>query len=64
VRDLRMVVKHKGAAQPSVIACTLLPYDPLWDLGPSLAGRAAQSRSTTRIAPQILRARRGRLQPG
>ena len=34
----RMVVKHKGAAQPSVIACTLLPYDPLWDLGPSLAG--------------------------
>ena len=34
----RMVVKHKGALQPSVIACTLLPYDPLWDLGPSLAG--------------------------
>jgi hypothetical protein len=34
----RMVVKHKGAVQPSVIACTLLPYDPLWDLGPSLAG--------------------------
>ena len=34
----RMVVKHKGAADPSVVACTLLPYDPLWDLGPSLAG--------------------------
>jgi pyruvate-formate lyase-activating enzyme len=34
----RMVVKHKGAAAPSVVACTLLPYDPLWDLGPSLAG--------------------------
>jgi hypothetical protein len=34
----RMVVKHKGAVQPSVIACTLLPYDPLWDLGHSLAG--------------------------
>lgn len=34
----RMVVKHQGAAQPSVIACTLLPYDLLWDLGPSLAG--------------------------
>jgi len=33
----RMVVKHKGAASPSVVACTLLPYDPLWDLGPSLA---------------------------
>src|SRR5258707_58270 len=34
----RMVVKHKGAVRPSVVACTLLPYDPLWDLGPSLAG--------------------------
>jgi hypothetical protein len=33
----RMVVKHKGAATPSVVACTLLPYDPLWDLGPNLA---------------------------
>jgi hypothetical protein len=34
----RMVVKFKGAAQPTVIACTLLPYDPGFDLGPSLAG--------------------------
>jgi uncharacterized Fe-S cluster-containing radical SAM superfamily protein len=34
----RMVVKHKDAVRPSVVACTLLPYDPLWDLGPSLAG--------------------------
>jgi uncharacterized Fe-S cluster-containing radical SAM superfamily protein len=34
----RMVVKHKGAARPSVVACTLLPYDALWDLGPNLAG--------------------------
>ncbi|HYM73836.1 MAG TPA: radical SAM protein [Stellaceae bacterium] len=34
----RMVVKHKGAAAPNVVACTLLPYDKLWDLGPSLAG--------------------------
>jgi len=34
----RMVVKRKGADTPSVVACTLLPYDPLWDLGPSLAG--------------------------
>jgi uncharacterized Fe-S cluster-containing radical SAM superfamily protein len=33
----RMVVKHKDAAAPSVIACTLLPYDRLWDLGPTLA---------------------------
>jgi pyruvate-formate lyase-activating enzyme len=33
----RMVVKRKGAAHPSVVACTLLPYDALWDLGPTLA---------------------------
>jgi hypothetical protein len=33
----RMVVKYKGAARPSVIACTLLPYDPRFDLGPHLA---------------------------
>ncbi len=40
----RMVVKFKGAARPSVIACTLLPYDPRFDLGPTLAaalGRVA-----------------------
>jgi predicted phosphodiesterase/uncharacterized Fe-S cluster-containing radical SAM superfamily protein len=34
----RMVVKRKGAAQPSVVACTLLPYDEAFDLGPTLAG--------------------------
>jgi len=34
----RMVVKFKGATGPRVIACTLLPYDPGFDLGPSLAG--------------------------
>jgi sulfatase maturation enzyme AslB (radical SAM superfamily) len=33
----RMVVKHRGRA-PSVIACTLLPYDPQFDLGETLAG--------------------------
>lgn len=34
----RMVVRFKGAAAPTVIACTLLPYDSRFDLGPSLAG--------------------------
>jgi hypothetical protein len=34
----RMVVKFKGATRPTVIACTLLPYDPRFDLGPSLGG--------------------------
>jgi uncharacterized Fe-S cluster-containing radical SAM superfamily protein len=36
----RMVVKHRGAEGPSVIACTLLPYAPAFDLGPSLAAAA------------------------
>ncbi|MDZ4790792.1 MAG: radical SAM protein [Hyphomicrobiales bacterium] len=31
----RMVVKRKGAA-PSVVACTLLPYDERFDFGPTL----------------------------
>lgn len=34
----RMVVKRKGEAVPSVVACTLLPYDPQFDLGPTLSG--------------------------
>ncbi|ACJ01295.1 radical SAM protein [Rhodospirillum centenum] len=34
----RMVVKRKGTDRPTVVACTLLPYDPRFDLGPTLAG--------------------------
>lgn len=33
----RMVVKRRGAAQPSVVACTLLPYAPEFDLGHTLS---------------------------
>jgi hypothetical protein len=36
----RMVIKRKGAARPAVVACTLLPYDPQFELGESLAGSA------------------------
>ena len=32
----RMVVKRKGAAKPAVLACTLLPYDPEFELGNTL----------------------------
>jgi len=32
----RMVVKRKGAAGPTVLACTLLPYSPEFELGQSL----------------------------
>ncbi len=40
----RMVVKRKGAARPAVLACTLLPYDERFELGPTLA-------SSTRAVP-------------
>lgn len=33
----RMVVKRKGATAPAVVACTLTPYDPQFELGGSLA---------------------------
>ncbi|WP_458095151.1 radical SAM protein [Roseomonas sp. WA12] len=33
----RMVVKRKGARAPAVLACTLLAYDPQFELGASLA---------------------------
>ncbi|ESR24640.1 radical SAM protein [Lutibaculum baratangense] len=32
----RMVVKRKGAERPSVVACTLLPYEPAFELGTTL----------------------------
>jgi uncharacterized Fe-S cluster-containing radical SAM superfamily protein len=33
----RMVVKRSGADVPAVLACTLLPYDPRFELGTTLA---------------------------
>ena len=33
----RMVVKRKGAEAPAVVACTLLPHDPRFELGRTLA---------------------------
>ncbi|MFB4203561.1 hypothetical protein KBTX_03063 [wastewater metagenome] len=38
----RMVVKHRGAERPSVVACTLLPYDPGFELGSTLAEAAGE----------------------
>jgi uncharacterized Fe-S cluster-containing radical SAM superfamily protein len=32
----RMVVRRKGSDRASVVACTLLPYDPQFDMGPTL----------------------------
>lgn len=36
----RMVVKRRGAAAPAVVACTLLPYDPRFELGETLSEAA------------------------
>ena len=33
----RMVVRRKGAPHPTVVPCTLLPYDPQFELGGTLA---------------------------
>jgi hypothetical protein len=40
----RMVVHRKGEAAPRVAACTLLPYDPQFDLGASLREAAVPVR--------------------
>jgi len=37
----RMVVKRKGADRPAVVVCTLLPYDPQFELGATLAEAAS-----------------------
>jgi hypothetical protein len=31
-----MVVKRKGSDRPAVVACTLIPYDKSFELGPTL----------------------------
>ena len=36
----RMIVKHKGASTPTVIACTLLPYDEQFEMGQTLMDSA------------------------
>jgi hypothetical protein len=36
----RMVVRRKGEAHPVVLPCTLLPYDPAFEMGATLAEAA------------------------
>ena len=40
----RMVVKRRGAAAPAVVACTLLPYEPEFEMGATLAEAEAPVR--------------------
>ncbi len=37
----RMIVKRKGAEAATVLPCTLLPYDPAFEMGPTLGAAAA-----------------------
>ena len=37
----RMVVKRKGAARPALIPCTLLPYEPAFEMGTTFAAAGA-----------------------
>ncbi len=49
----RMVVHRKGAARPRVVACTLLPYDPRFDLGETLAGAARPVKLNHRLCAEF-----------
>ena len=35
-----MVVRRKGAESPAVLSCTLVPYDPAFEMGATLAEAA------------------------
>jgi predicted phosphodiesterase len=51
-RTSRMVIQRKGAAQASLVACTLLPYTPRFELGTTLA---AATRPVTLDHPHCAR---------
>ncbi len=40
----RMIVKRKGASQPQVLPCTLLPYDTQFEMGETLAQSLTRTR--------------------
>ena len=52
----RMVLKRKGAEQPVVVPCTLLPYDPQFELGRRLAGSADDRHVQPSVLRPVLRA--------
>ena len=58
----RMVVRRRGEAGPSVVACTLLPYDDRFALGATLREAARPVRAQPPALREVLRARRRRLQ--
>ena len=58
----RMIVKRKGAAAPAVVACTLLPYDPQFELSPTLDGALSPVTAQPSALREVLRPRRWQLQ--
>ena len=59
----RMVVKRKGAATPAVLACTLLAYEPQFELGRTLAEAARAVSLEPPLLRFVLRAGRRGVQP-
>jgi hypothetical protein len=49
----RMVIKRRGAAAPVVVPCTLLPYDPRFELGATLADAAGPVALNHRFCAQF-----------
>jgi uncharacterized radical SAM superfamily Fe-S cluster-containing enzyme len=49
----RMVVKRKGSDRPSVVSCTLLPYDRAFELGTTLAEATRPVRLNHRYCAQF-----------
>jgi hypothetical protein len=49
----RMVVKRRGAASPAVVACTLLPYDPAFELAQTLEDSLRPVRLNHRFCAQF-----------
>ena len=66
----RMVVKRKGEDKPTVLPCTLIPYDQRFDMGATLAQSIERRRrhvrrwrraTLPRALRQVLRPRRRQL---
>ena len=59
----RMVVKRKDAAAPAVLACTLIPYDPRFELGRTLEEASRRGGVEPPVLRLVLRVGRRGLQP-
>ena len=49
----RMVVRRKGADRPAVVACTLLPYEPEFELGATLVEAVKPVRLNHRVCAEF-----------